>query len=79
MVRICLILFTLVVSAALFAGCADKAKELYETARLEELQRNHSHARELYRRILDSYPGSQYAPMARERLAGLDAERPESP
>ena len=77
--RICLIFITLVVSTALFAGCADKAEELYETARLEELQRNHSHARELYRRILDSHPGSRYAPMARERLAELDTERRESP
>lgn len=36
MVRICLMLITLMVSVALFAGCSDKAKELYETARLEE-------------------------------------------
>lgn len=34
--RICLISVLSAVSAALFAGCADKAGELYETARLEE-------------------------------------------
>jgi hypothetical protein len=67
----------LIVCAALFAftGCSDKAAELYETARFEELQRNDAHARELYRKILDSYPGSDYAPKARERLAELNTRR----
>jgi len=68
----------LIVCALLFAftGCSDKAAELYETARLEELQRNEAHACELYRKILDSYPGSEYAPKARERLSELNSRRP---
>ncbi len=74
MKRISLILM---VCAALSAtcGCSDKAEELYETARFEELQRNEAHARELYRKILDSYPGSDYAPKARDRLSELNSRR----
>jgi outer membrane protein assembly factor BamD (BamD/ComL family) len=67
----------LIMCLALFAlaGCSDKAGELYETAQFEELQRNEDHARELYRKILDSHPGSEYAAKARERLAELNAKR----
>jgi outer membrane protein assembly factor BamD (BamD/ComL family) len=74
MKRICLILIVCVV-LFVSAGCSDKAAELYETARFEELQRNEEHARELYRKILDSHPGSDYAPKARERLAELNSRR----
>ncbi|HDR15190.1 MAG TPA: hypothetical protein ENN79_06885 [Desulfobacteraceae bacterium] len=74
--RICLILILWAVLFA-FAGCSDRAAELYETARFEELQRNEEHARELYRKILDSHPGSDYAPKARERLAELNSRRPD--
>lgn len=76
MKRIALIL---IVCAVLLssAACSDKAAELYETARFEELQRNEAHARELYRKILDSYPGSDQAPKARERLAELNTKRPD--
>jgi outer membrane protein assembly factor BamD (BamD/ComL family) len=76
MKRICLIL---IVSSVLlvFTGCSDEAAELYETARFEELQRNEKHARELYRKILDSHPGSDYAPKARERLSELNSRRPD--
>lgn len=72
--RICIIL---IMCAALIvsAGCSDKARELYETAQLEELQRNEEHARQLYRKILDSHPESEYAPRARERLAELNDGR----
>ena len=73
MKRIALILLLWAFLSAV-AGCSDKAKELYETARFEELQRNEEHARELYRKILDSHPGSDYAPRARERLAEMNAK-----
>jgi hypothetical protein len=36
-------------SDALLAGCGDKAKDLYETAQLEEKQFNKPHATKLYR------------------------------
>ena len=75
MKRIGLILMVFMV-LFVFTGCSDKAAELYETARFEELQRNEAHARELYRKILDSYPGSDYAPKARERLSELNSRQP---
>lgn len=55
------------------SGCSDKAKELYDTAQFEEVQRNHPHARQLYERILRDHASSEYAAPARERLAALDA------
>lgn len=54
------------------AGCSgDSAKELFETAQLEELQDNYDHARELYRKIIEKHTESAYAAKARERLDGL--------
>jgi TolA-binding protein len=52
-------------------GCTDRAEELFETAKLEELQNNPTHARKLYREIVTDYPDSAYADRARERLAAL--------
>jgi len=52
-------------------GCTDKAEELYETAKLEELQNNPTHARKLYREILEDHPRSDYADKAKERLSAL--------
>ena len=56
----------------LLAGCGDKAKDLYETAQLEERQFNKPHATELYRQIVDQYPNSTYASQAKNRLAELE-------
>lgn len=52
-------------------GCTDRAEELFETAKLEELQNNPTHARKLYREIVTDYPDSAYADRARERLTAL--------
>ena len=38
-------------------GCGDDPKQMFETAQFEELQNNHSHARELYERIIQADPG----------------------
>ncbi|BCR04013.1 hypothetical protein DESUT3_10820 [Desulfuromonas versatilis] len=54
------------------AGCGDKAKDLYETAQLEERQYNPDHAAALYRQILDKHPGSPYAEKAQQRLTELE-------
>jgi len=43
-----------------------------ETAKLEELQRNIPHARELYQKIVTDYPDSAEAGEARDRLAALE-------
>jgi hypothetical protein len=56
----------------LLAGCGDKAKDLYETAQLEEKQFNKPHATELYRQIVEQYPNSPYASQAKNRLAELE-------
>ena len=58
------------------AGCAgDIAEELYETAKLEELQNARDHAIKLYQEILEKHPDSEYAPKARERLAALTGSK----
>jgi TolA-binding protein len=64
-----------VVALALVAvlACGGGAKELLDTAQFEELQRNTTHARELYQEILRKHPHSPEAATAKERLAALDA------
>jgi hypothetical protein len=57
--------------AAALAGCGGGAQELLETAKLEELQNNAPHARELYQQILRDYPGSPEAREAESRLKAL--------
>ena len=58
----------------LVSGCTgDKAKELFETAELEERQMNVPHAKQLYQDVIRLYPSSQEAQKARERLAKLNA------
>ena len=65
-------LFVACCVVTLLAGCAEKAKDLYETAQLEEKQFNKAHATELYRQIVDQYPNSPYAREARNRLAEFE-------
>jgi TolA-binding protein len=59
----------------LLMSCSDKAKDLYDTAQLEEKQNNQPHATKLYRQIVEEYPGSPYANPAKTRLAELDKAR----
>jgi hypothetical protein len=56
----------------LLVGCGDKAKDLYDTAQLEEKQFNKPHATKLYRQIVEEYPTSPYANRAKNRLAELE-------
>ncbi|MFO0753360.1 MAG: hypothetical protein U0411_08560 [Thermodesulfovibrionales bacterium] len=56
----------------LLSGCSgDKAAELYDTAKFEELQNNREHAVQLYEEIVKNYPQSDYAQKAGQRLAEL--------
>ncbi|MBC8393220.1 MAG: hypothetical protein H8E17_11715 [Deltaproteobacteria bacterium] len=48
-----------------------EARELFETAQLEELQKNSVHARQLYEDIIKRYPKSEYAKKAEVKLAAL--------
>ena len=50
----------------------NNAGDLFETAEFEELQKNHTHAAQLYKEILEKHPDSQYARKARERLGVLE-------
>ena len=70
MKRIILVLMTILV--LLFSGCSEKkAKELFEIAQFEELQKNQKHARQLYEEIVNKYPKTDYAKKAEERLSAL--------
>jgi TolA-binding protein len=58
-------------------GCGrSTADELLDTARLEELQNNPTHARALYEEIVRKYPGSAQARTADERLRALGSAPP---
>ena len=59
----------------LLVGCGDKAKDLYDTAQLEEKQNNRPDATKLYRQIVEDYPDSPYASQAKTRLAELGKAR----
>jgi TolA-binding protein len=59
----------------LLIGCGDNAKDLYDTAQLEEKQNNRPHATKLYRRIVEEYPNSPHAKQAKTRLAELEKAR----
>jgi TolA-binding protein len=55
-----------------FFGCTgDKAKELMDTAILEEKQHNMEHARKLYQEIIQKYPDSPLAKDAQKKLSDL--------
>ena len=61
----------------LLAACGGGAKEMLETAQFEELQRNTTHARELYQEILRKHPDSPEAAKAKARLAALEGAKAE--
>lgn len=50
------------------AACGDQGREMLDTAEFEELQNNREHARELYRKIIEKYPDSEFARRAKARL-----------
>lgn len=61
-------------AAVLFAvllGCGGGAKEMLDTAQLEETQNNVPHARELYEAIIHRWPNTPEAATAAERLQAL--------
>ena len=63
-----LIMCMLVIVFSISACSGSGGKELFETAKFEELQNNKEHATELYEEIIKKYPGSDYAKKAEERL-----------
>lgn len=73
--RQALVIFTLAVLFSLSACSGNNDKELFETAKFEELQNNKEHATELYEEILKKYPKSEYAKKAEERLNALKGNK----
>ncbi len=65
------------VLAAALLGCGSGAKELLDTAQLEETQHNIPHARELYQAVVSRYPNTPEAAIAAERLKALGDPTPE--
>jgi TolA-binding protein len=63
---------------SLSVACSNKASELAETAKFEELQNNKEHAIKLYKEIVDKYPDSAQAKEAARRLVELQASPPVS-
>ena len=68
---------TLAILFAGFLGCGGSAKDLLDTAQLEETQHNLPHARELYQEVLRRYPNSPEAATAAARLHALGQRRPD--
>jgi hypothetical protein len=62
-----------IVFAVAVGGCGGGATELLDTARLEEVQNNPSHARELYEEVVRRHPGTPEARTAEDRLRALTA------
>ena len=55
----------------------DSAETLFETAKLEEMQRNFTHAETLYKEIIRKYPNSPLARSATERLTAMKQNAPQ--
>ncbi len=67
-----LILIFIIITAIALSGCeGEKAAELLDTAKFEELQNNKEHAVQLYEEIIKSYPDSEQAKIAKDRLSAL--------
>lgn len=69
------ILSMMILLSVSVSGCTgDKAKELMDTAILEEKQHNSDHARQLYQEIIQKYPDSSVAKDAQRRLSELKTQ-----
>ena len=67
-----LIVLFVVLGLALASCSGDNAEQLFETAKLEELQDNREHAKKLYQEIVQTYPDSPYAKEAQARLSAIE-------
>lgn len=57
----------------LIGGCSGESPEsLFETAQFEERQTNVAHAKQLYQRIMQEHPDSEWAKKAKARLEQLE-------
>ena len=60
-ILILIIIFTFSLSAC----SGNKAAEMFDTAKFEEVQNNKEHAIQLYEEIIKKYPDSEYAKKAK--------------
>ncbi len=59
------ILVLMMILTLAFSGCSEKkAKDLFETAQFEELQKNQKHAKQLYEEVIKKYLKTVYAKRA---------------
>ena len=71
-----IILVLMIALSTALSGCSGNgAEQLFDTAKLEELQNNHEHARKLYQEIIDKYPESEFAEESKERMSALQGSR----
>jgi TolA-binding protein len=56
-------------------SCSDKAAEMYDLAKFEEIQNNPEHATQIYKEIIEKYPNSPQANEAAERLDAIESAR----
>ena len=70
-----LMVLFVVLGLALASCSGNNAEQLFETAKLEELQDNREHAKKLYQDIITAYPDSPFAKEARDRLAVLEKDK----
>lgn len=62
----------IILLSVVMSGCSgDKAKELMDTAILEEKQHNPDHAKQLYQEVIQKYPDSAFAKDAQKKLSEL--------
>ncbi len=67
------LIMAMMVLALGMSGCSgENPKDLFDTAKLEELQNNPAHARELYQKIIAGHPDSEYAEKAKKRLQAME-------
>ncbi len=60
----------------LLLGCSEqKASDLFETAAFEENQGNLPHAKQLYQELVNLYPSTKMAEIARARLNEMDSRQ----
>lgn len=76
-VRACYRWIGLVVLCFMAWGCGEDPRQLYETAQFEEQQHNRAHAQELYERIIQQHPESEFAEKARQQLEAWKTENSE--
>ena len=67
--------FLFALAIAISGGSGNGAEQLYETAKLEELQHNKEHALQLYQEIVEKCPKSEYARDAQARVDALQKDQ----